>query len=161
MEEVDKEEISYGCNFYDRYVSKNKNLRIARSTIPEVNGLGLFAVADPDADLSKPVFKNGDFVCLYKGKVTTDRKSNKASLYLMQVWSDSDVIIDSDDPLSCLGRYLNTLTNKQKVKYGYDFNVECMEPEFHCKIKYLEISACKDIYDGEEMFLEYGDNYYV
>ena len=135
-------------------------IEVRESTLPEVGGLGLFA---------RRGFLQDDVVCRMTGelidKAELDRRfpTTADRIYITQVAEMSldgfDMYLDSTDPRSCYGRYINSLRPDQMTKYGLHFNVYFREPTWPGFARWFDIVALCKIEPGEELFADYGPDY--
>lgn len=148
---------------YQRYDGEDEAaVEIKDSTIPEVHGKGLFATRN---------FEKGEVVCKMKGDLMTwwhyKHKYPKGdAVYVCQIRSEEDdgydMMIDCDEPRSCFGRYINTLTPKQMKKHKLRFNVMFDMPHDSDVLRnWFDIVSTRKISKGEELFVPYGPEYNI
>lgn len=121
---------------------QNQKVRVADSTIPDA-GEGLFAIAQ---------FQEDEEICKYKGRrLTAKQAQDSDSKY---IWGNNRkgsvfLAIDAADPQSCYGRYANDPLDK-----GME-NVKIEQFGFT-----VALYALRPIAIGEEIFVEYGKEYW-
>jgi len=117
---------------------------VKRSRIPNA-GMGLFA---------KQKIKKGDAICWYGGvfveKHVIDHGYYESDYFLTR--PGSDLIIDAEDPLSCLGRWANDGLSFRPNNADFDF-------EDDERIGFLY--ATKNIAKGAEIYCGYGHKYWT
>ena len=128
-----------------------------------------------------PLFYSGDVITYYGGVFAIDKKDirdagpldpNKPASYVISYSSDdAEILIDGFIESSGVARFSNSVIKKNgktigeehwnaalgfgnientKVKIG-----ECLLNKFPCLI------ACRDIFDGEEIITDYGEDYWT
>jgi SET domain-containing protein len=108
-------------------------------------GKGLFA---------KKAIKKGTHICLYFGVLVPREQVYEGfyeSDYLLEQ-KGNDWIIDSADPLSCLGRYANDSLSLQKSNTDFGFYEKPFSGFLY---------ATRNIKKGEELYVSYGINYWM
>ena len=123
----------------------NKTVELKDSKIAGA-GTGLFA---------KKKFKKDEFICWYFGVlVDKDLVENEYydSDYLLKNPHHLDFIIDADDPLSCFGRYANDSLGRKKNNSRFEFYVD---------INTASLVATKDIKKGDEIYVDYGTDFWL
>jgi hypothetical protein len=124
----------------DPYGDSNRVYLAASKLGPNV-GLGLFAKIDFNID---------DYICAYLGEIVpTDRNKEFDSDYRLEY--NKEWTIDSTDPHSCYGRYPNDPILKNLVNARLSNRRKVIEA---C------VKATKPIKAGDEILVEYGDNYW-
>lgn len=126
------------------------HLRIKKSTIPNA-GLGLFAV-DPMDSSHKIIFKADDrrlsVIALYKGEIIDEeelieRYSNKTPPYVVGISEDR-----YKDGAKIRG--IGSIANRKAGHNNATISVHN---------GYAKIKATKNIYNGDEIFLSYGNSH--
>ena len=134
---------------------KQDNIDIQPSTIPQA-GVGLFA--DNGSDNNSVVFKKGDIIILYRGQMINKRELKKRySRYTAPYCIQIDEPNDLNDPVyidAALKRGLGSLINHKPHK-----NANCEFISDGGSVDYAEIVAIKDIKNGTELFVDYGNEY--
>lgn len=123
----------------------NKTVELKDSKIVGA-GTGLFA---------KKKFKKDEFICWYFGVlVEKDLVENEYydSDYLLKNPYHLDLIIDADDPLSCFARYANDSLSRKKTNSRFEFYVD---------INTASLVATKDIKKGDEIYVDYGTEFWL
>ena len=122
--------------------SHNANVYVDRSWIPN-GGYGLFAQKN---------IKKDDVVISYIGEIlntqTALRRNDKS--YLMRL--GTQVYIDANNCFLCLARYINDCRNPAGHNVIFDKN------EYE---KCAKIIATRNIYLGEELYVDYGKWYWI
>ena len=126
-----------------------KRVRIGESKIPNA-GMGLFLLEDA---------KKGDFVARYSGEVI-DKLTNEASKSNYRVKISNNMYLDAARAHHFEGRYINDGVRAGKaanvrLAAGYRTN-ECSITGF----RWIRIFATRNIKAGEELYLDYGDDYW-
>jgi len=127
-------------NFRKKTIFDEENFEIKTSTIPEI-GFGLF---------SKKRMNIGDTIGFYKGRILSDKEVEEepyiSSLYLLWVCKDHWIYGEGED--SNYTRYINHSNNP---------NVELVTS---FRWKTARFSTLRRIRIGEELFFDYGDDYW-
>jgi SET domain-containing protein len=122
-----------------------KNVYAKKSKLPDA-GLGLFA---------KKNFKKGDKIVEYKGRIQTWKeavKENWENPYLF--WINAKTVINPIKSNTAMAHYANDARGPGKVK-GLRNNAEYQTEGNRCFI-----FATRDIKRYEEIFVDYGDEYW-
>lgn len=104
-------------------------------------GLGVIATQDVPA---------GTLVSYYKGRVL--QKESASSRY--QVWVCKGYIIDAEDEMDCIARYINHLPKGGRSNCRF-----VMRHETGGK-KTVKVITTRTIRSGEEVYLNYGGEYW-
>lgn len=143
-----------GAPYCERHLSRALNLRIDTSTIRGA-GLGVFAVSSAqdaqDENSEQPVFCPGDTVCTYVGEVMrmeelTERYGETTAPYAISI--DDTWAIDA----ACY-RGVGALINHAIATANTEFVTNVRE-------RAVYIVATTFIYAGQELFANYGDEYF-
>ena len=147
-----------GSGICSQHLKRNKNLQIKKSTIfvdGKSIGKGLFALNT--GDRNEIIFHNGVDIIDYIGEIIDDdekerRYGNGTGPYCLGGKLDDDV---TDTPLidSAFVRGVASIINHMPLKRSnaqYQFDTD---RNMHV------IVAIRDIYSGEEIFCDYGDEY--
>jgi hypothetical protein len=121
-----------------------KRLRVVESTLPGA-GYGLF--------LDTPQLKAGSLVTSYEGRRITQQEAEvTTSHYIYEDITREDklVYVDAEEETSCFGRYINDPREDNKV------NAKVM-----MKGGRLVVMATVDIFEGHEIFIDYGAEYWM
>lgn len=124
-------------------------LRIAKSTICDA-GLGLFATKKFGYK-SKITDYNGP---IFHGKVTDD-----TNRYLLDIDNKPNYYIDGSHRCSSAGRFANTCTKYDKGFTNNAIFSSARISKINPKKGIATIRATKTICPGDEIFIDYGDNY--
>jgi SET domain-containing protein len=121
-------------------------------------GYGLYAYGkDSNGVLldTKPVFKPWDIICSYNGKVLgKDEKEASNSRYIIE-YTETGLYLDGEDRTSCMARYINDPSWRLDPQYSMIPNAKFMSMG-----NVIIVVAICDIYHGEEIFAEYGEDYW-
>ncbi len=131
------------------------DLIVLKSSIPSA-GKGLFALRN---------FSQGERIIEYTGELIDERELNRRyhcnrgglATYVLQI--DDDTYIDAVDAAnSSIARYANHC-KPTDVKRGFAFGNNCV---FKRNLRHTRgwLCAARDIAAGEEIFADYGDDYW-
>lgn len=122
---------------------KDDDVILEISTIPNA-GYGVFANRD---------FKKGETVTIYSGRLVTDYDDHT---YVLEIRKNPALYIDGRYPLHIkhLGSFINHCSKNENIRISYDSN-----PKRNPK-KVVKMIAHKNIKKGEELFWDYGSNYW-
>lgn len=125
-----------------RMQSMISNLEVKLSVLGDFNGL--FVSHNP--------VKEGEVICTYEGSVLNTKEAMRLAdkSYLMRL--GPQVYVDTKNHLHCLARFIN----------------DCVNPAGH-NVKFVklpdklkaEVVATRDIYPGEEVYVDYGKWYWL
>ena len=126
-----------------------KQLRIAQSGIPNA-GLGLYLMED---------VKKGAFVARYSGEAI-DKVTNESRTGHYRIKIHNNLYLDAENTHHFEGRYINDgvrAGGQANVRFaaGYGTNT--------CSVtglQWIRILATRDIKQGEELYLDYGSDYW-
>ena len=147
-----------GCDICSQHLKQNKNLQIKKSTIfvdGKSIGKGLFAINT--GDQNEIIFHNGVDIIDYVGEIIDDeekekRYGNGTGPYCLGGKLDED---DIGSPFvdSAFVRGVASIINHMPLEQSnaqYQFDT----------VRNMHVIVCiKDIYSGEEIFCDYGDEY--
>ena len=108
-------------------------------------------------------------MCLYTGKCTKSALGNEGGKYTLscQWFNDGSSEweqwhIDSYEQMNAAGRFINDARNTQYTNNcTWDRNGLSNEPHAVVGKYYLGVYATRDIMQGEELFMSYGDEYWI
>ncbi len=132
------------------HLKMKDGLRIKQSNIAN-GGLGLFATKD---------FKKNDIVAPYSGPIISEAKADQeksSNKYLLQITKNK--VIDASSPVkSGAGRYANQCKaeNKRKEECKCN-NAKLVKSRDYSK---AQLKANKTIKNGQEIFTNYGRDYW-
>ena len=123
-----------------------------------VHGYGVIARCD---------IAKGTVVCTYSGTCDSHLYQNNRSQYVLTVpWVNPETkqsenwIIDSVDKDNTAGRYLNDPRGTDKsVNVIFTDQPHTIHPVLTHRY-YINVVACKDIKQGEELLVDYGEDYW-
>lgn len=127
---------------------ESKNLKVDTSTIPN-SGKGLFAKKD---------FRKGEAICKFSGDLIDDDElyrrdvGGERSSYFIGVGDKTLDVYNS----KCFARYANDAEGFGKIR-GKSNNSTIYSSS---NSKYAYICATRDIKAGEEIFVNYGEDYW-
>jgi hypothetical protein len=127
---------------------------VADSKIPD-GGKGLFArYNNPDdrdpAMRTERVFKKHDVIAYYNGRTisrSTAARLQNSEVYLWASRLRKDIVVDGNNVHTCLGRFAND---------GFGENNCDIQDVNLTEYGFGALVAARDIYEGEEIFCEYG-----
>ena len=138
-----------------RYVPKPsvcpKKVKVGKSLIPNA-GNGLFIMED---------VKNKTCVARYSGERIDLAENNKRKGHHYRIKISNDLFLDAEDPRHFEGRFINDGKRagiKPNVRFaaGYRTNT-CSTTSF----SWIRIFATRNIKAGEELYLDYGPDYWI
>jgi len=126
---------------------RTKSLEVRKSTIPKA-GLGLFA---------RRSFRKGELVGYFKGELISDRKASSLKsphqFYLIDLGKDNNLDVYES---ASLAKFANDAEGLVKVRSRKNNSTI-----YACSNQQMAfISATQDIEANEEIFLEYGKDYW-
>jgi hypothetical protein len=145
---------TYTIPYCHKCLQKYTKLCIAPSNI-KVAGLGIFAGIRSDKDNKKVLFRKGDVVCGYGDEnnrvswATVTSRYGTISTQPYTYETTREVCYDSSD-YRTIGSMINDALNTE-----YKYNV-C----FVQKSGTIMVKATRNIFEGQELYIEYGESYW-
>lgn len=158
-----KRPLEYDSKFCNHHLKRMEHVVIAPSTI-KAAGLGLFAhlptahrIVDSHPSSRALLFKNGDYITGYGGDIVSDRQIER-----MYQYKDSrGKYHASTIPYGLSigeGRIVDSICNRRAGSYSNDPRGTRFRP--NARLGTDAIYAIRDIYDGDEIFVDYGPHYW-
>ena len=113
-------------------------------------GNGLFVLED---------VKKGEFIARYSGEaIDKDECARRSSNYRLKI--HQNLYLDAESPAHFEGRHINDGQRSRKqcnVRFASDYNTNrCATTGF----QWIKIFATRNIKDGSELYLNYGDDFW-
>lgn len=180
-------ELFGGGPFCRRHTVMRHNLCVSASRVAD-NMLGVFALHSDPVDHNTVVFKAGDTVAAFGGRLDLFRSKRLFDVYdnrtskltetsYVLTWETTDATtgrpiyacLDGEYRHSGVARYINSAIHTKTASFGLEY-VNCemqvlvlQEPvaiDNHHISEFLGLVACRDIYAGEELITDYGQSYW-
>ena len=131
-----------------QHLAKAYNVRIARTSLPNTQGKGLFAYKGSSSN-HDIVFKPNDNIITYRGETVSaddleQRYGNKTAPYALQISKTSFLDAGCERGVGSFANHKSRSSANAKLSY------------FRGEVK---IKATKNIRNGDEIFVSYGDVY--
>lgn len=136
--------------FCHSHLETELHLQLKQSTIANA-GKGIFA-KDKTKAYGEPVFERGDFICEYNGELLNAQQLVQQYEYYTAPYAvelKKNQYIDSAVARG-VGAMINHKNNERFCNTKWSVS--------HAQNK-ITLKATKEIYDGDELFLHYGDDY--
>jgi hypothetical protein len=136
-------------------MQKILHVSIAESTLGKEAGFGLFAY-DPEKGDGDIIFKEGEYIVPYGGEVVTETElDERYSFYDNGQETVAPYAYTGDDGITVDG----ALARGPGVYANDNMDKSLINSEFY-EEPHLCIRATRDIYQHEEIFLDYGEDYW-
>ena len=143
-------DIQLHASLTNYHLQADQDLKVALSTIPNA-GNGLYATQH---------IQTNDLVCHYSGLIHNFKSKNELvdqSYVLYLQYSDifdEDIFVNAKTVMAVKARYLNDPLNPDL------YNVKWHHSQTNKNNLRCGVIAIKDIYPGDELFIEYGSDYW-